>query len=182
MCVTNTTSRRPQPVSLSTQNISLSPSQLSQRLYKQSNIPSVTSKEIFRVPNACHIPEYLNTHSFNITGSLSVPCISSHASEKTRPKRRRKPQKPGLTAKNHERHFVVHNYHDHKNDHDDSENDEVEEMRRRGGVTVPFPVKLHQVLDQVEVDGYAHVVSWQSHGRCFIIHDPKEFVDHIMPR
>ncbi len=55
-------------------------------------------------------------------------------------------------------------------------------LRRRGGVSVAFPVKLHAVLDQVATDGLAHVVSWMPHGRCFVIHDPKEFVDHIMPR
>jgi hypothetical protein len=83
-----------------------------------------------------------------------------------------------------ERHFVVHNYHDHANDSDQHEEVDQEDpnQRRRGGVSVAFPVKLHAVLDQVEADGLAHVVSWMPHGRCFVIHDPKEFVDHIMPR
>ena len=76
--------------------------------------------------------------------------------EKPRPKRRRKPQRPGLTAKNNERHFVVHNYHDHAMDPD--ENDVCEE-HGRGGVAVAFPIKLHAVLDQVEADGYADVIS-----------------------
>jgi hypothetical protein len=39
--------------------------------------------------------------------------------------------------------------------------------RRRGGVSISFPLKLHSVLEQVEVDGFAHVISWQPHGRCF---------------
>jgi hypothetical protein len=46
---------------------------------------------------------------------------------------------------------------------------------------LPFPVKLHAVLEQVEADGFGHVVSWMPHGRSFVIHDSKEFVDRIMP-
>eukprot|EP00934_Nitzschia_sp_Nitz4_P004336 Nitzschia sp. Nitz4//scaffold133_size116822//2039//3639//NITZ4_003789-RA/size116822-augustus-gene-0.160-mRNA-1//-1//CDS//3329535342//4326//frame0 len=95
-----------------------------------------------------------------------------------KPKRRRKPQKPGKTAKQNDRHFVVHNYHDHANDSDDTD---VPTSRRRGGVAVSFPQKLHSVLDQVEADGLSHVLSWQPHGRCFVIHQPKEFTDHVMP-
>ena len=97
-------------------------------------------------------------------------------------KRRRKIQKPGKTAKMHDRHFVKHNYHDHALDEDvgdDSEHDE--HSKRRGGVAVSFPLKLHAVLDQVEMDGHGHIISWQPHGRCFVIHKPKEFVNHIMP-
>lgn len=100
---------------------------------------------------------------------------------KRKPKRRRKPQKPGKTAKQNDRHFVVHNYHDHANDCDDQEVEEPEGGRRRGGVSISFPQKLHSVLDQVERDGLAHVVAWQPHGRCFVIHKPKEFTEHIMP-
>lgn len=54
--------------------------------------------------------------------------------------------------------------------------------KAKGGVIVPFPVKLHEMLNKIESDGLAHVVSWASHGRCFCVHKPKEFVNHIMPR
>jgi hypothetical protein len=52
----------------------------------------------------------------------------------------------------------------------------------RGGVVVPFPVKLYNMLKGVEQEGLEHIVSWQPHGRCFIVHQPKEFVEEIMPR
>ena len=52
----------------------------------------------------------------------------------------------------------------------------------RGGVSVAFPLKLHAVLDQVEADGLGHVMSWSPHGRCFVIHKPKEFTEHVMPK
>jgi hypothetical protein len=74
-------------------------------------------------------------------------------------------------------HIVMHNYHDHSDDIDDGSPEPV----ARGGVTTPFPIKLHDMLDQIERDGYGDVISWQPHGRCFVVHKPKEFVDHIMP-
>jgi len=37
--------------------------------------------------------------------------------------------------------------------------------RNRGGVTNPFPGKLHEMLDAVEREGLSHVVGWFSHGR-----------------
>jgi hypothetical protein len=52
----------------------------------------------------------------------------------------------------------------------------------RGGVVVPFPVKLCNMLKGVEQEGLEHIVSWQPHGRCFMVHRPKEFVEDIMPR
>lgn len=55
-------------------------------------------------------------------------------------------------------------------------------QRQRGGVTVPFPIKLHQVLEQVEADGFADCIAWQPHGRCFVIHKPNAFVEQVMPR
>jgi hypothetical protein len=143
----------------------------------------------------------------NCDADCNVLC--EHPEGMVKAKRRRKPQKPGLTAKvrktmhvrrtltywfctlslwliksffvfsiipyaqNQERHFVQHHYHDHANDIDESESDNECANRRRGGVTVSFPQLLHRVLDQVEVDGFAHVISWSPHGRCFAIHKPK---------
>jgi hypothetical protein len=47
---------------------------------------------------------------------------------------------------------------------------------------IPFPVKLHTMLDKSEEDGLANVVSWAAHGRCFCVHKPKDFVMHVMPQ
>lgn len=93
--------------------------------------------------------------------------------------RRRKPQRPGKTAKDHDRHFVVHNYHDHSRDVNTEPLEPV--RRRRGGVKLAFPLKLHALLDEIEADGLAHVISWQPHGRCFVVHNPKLFVEQVMP-
>lgn len=48
------------------------------------------------------------------------------------------------------------------------------------GITVPFPLKLHEMLDQIEEDGLASVISWQPHGRCFVVHDQKRFASDVM--
>eukprot|EP00543_Licmophora_paradoxa_P007808 CAMPEP_0202442734 /NCGR_PEP_ID=MMETSP1360-20130828/2109_1 /ASSEMBLY_ACC=CAM_ASM_000848 /TAXON_ID=515479 /ORGANISM="Licmophora paradoxa, Strain CCMP2313" /LENGTH=341 /DNA_ID=CAMNT_0049058177 /DNA_START=55 /DNA_END=1080 /DNA_ORIENTATION=+ len=54
--------------------------------------------------------------------------------------------------------------------------------RPRGGVAVPFPCKLHSMLNAVSQEGLDHIVSWQPHGRCFLVHKPQMFVENIMPR
>jgi hypothetical protein len=155
-----------------------SSSMLSQRLF--GNLFSTVETG----NNACAAPveaeQSVTSYPCNFYNStVSVP--DNTKQEKPRPKRRRKPQKPGKTAKQNDRHFVVHNYHDHANDVD-NDDEEDEPHRRRGGVSIAFPLKLHAVLDQVEADGLAHVISWQGHGRCFVVHKPKEFVDHVMPK
>jgi HSF-type DNA-binding len=55
-----------------------------------------------------------------------------------------------------------------------------------------FPVKLHRVLQLAETEGFQSVISWctrndidewsSSGGTAFKVHDPKKFVDEIIPR
>ena len=106
-----------------------------------------------------------------------------------------------------QRHYVQHNYHDHANDpsisspkNSSPKSPEDEESQKgpppntqrgarpkksrrgpRGGVVTPFPEKLHQMLENVDKEGYADIISWQPHGRCFVMHKPKEFVRVLMP-
>jgi len=92
---------------------------------------------------------------------------------------------------------VRHDYHDHSTDQPfisennttpiadvDSTDDEEVKKRRgpRGGVAIPFPEKLHLMLNSVESDGNSKIVSWQCHGRCFVVHKPKDFVATVMPK
>lgn len=77
-------------------------------------------------------------------------------------------------------HVVQHHYHDHSAD--PTVDPSKIKHKAKGGVITPFPVKLHEMLDRIEADGFAHVVSWQPHGRCFVVHKPKEFVNHVMPK
>ena len=106
-------------------------------------------------------------------------------------------------AKRTIKHFVEHNYHDHAHDpplpidnnesdflenhHKEDAQESVDENKNRrrgghrGGVAIPFPEKLHYMLSQMEKNGTSHIVNWQPHGRCFVVHKPKEFVEDIMP-
>ncbi|KAG7364845.1 HSF-type DNA-binding protein [Nitzschia inconspicua] len=61
-------------------------------------------------------------------------------------------------------------------------NEEHDQSIAKGGVTTPFPWKLHIMLDHMEDSGDKSIVCWQPHGRAFIVHKPKEFVTQIMPR
>mmetsp|Transcript_20290 Transcript_20290/g.43886 ORF Transcript_20290/g.43886 Transcript_20290/m.43886 type:complete len:293 (+) Transcript_20290:87-965(+) len=49
-----------------------------------------------------------------------------------------------------------------------------------GTDSATFTVKLYQMLGRVDKDGYSHIISWQPHGRCFVIHKP-ELIDFILP-
>ena len=87
------------------------------------------------------------------------------------------------------KHFVEHDYHDHLydpiiRDMTPPDKNGVQKRARvhRGGVSQPFPEKLHFMLSRVESEGLSDIVSWQPHGRCFIVRKPKEFVTEIMPR
>lgn len=89
-----------------------------------------------------------------------------------------------------DRTYVEHTYTDHYTsplfdpaDGDTWEDGESPKRRGpRGGVVVPFPERLYTMLNQVEKDGEEDVVSWQPHGRCFIVHQPKKFVEEVMPK
>lgn len=54
--------------------------------------------------------------------------------------------------------------------------------KKTGGVSQPFPEKLHEMLD-TETEGEAQsIVSWLPHGRAFIVRKPKVFTKEIMPK
>eukprot|EP00934_Nitzschia_sp_Nitz4_P002535 Nitzschia sp. Nitz4//scaffold86_size83305//51020//52056//NITZ4_005265-RA/size83305-snap-gene-0.172-mRNA-1//-1//CDS//3329559259//2525//frame0 len=60
--------------------------------------------------------------------------------------------------------------------------DDSDKSIAKGGVTTPFPWKLHDMLDDMARNGDHSVVTWQPHGRAFMVHKPKEFVEDIMPK
>ena len=117
-----------------------------------------------------------------LSGSVSLKDAIARSSQSTVPlKATNQKNSSGaadhIGSKNH--HIVVQHKHyvDHSND---NRSDYKEDLPARGGVTVPFPIRLHEMLDAVERDGYGHIISWAPHGRCVIIHKPKEFVE-ILP-
>jgi hypothetical protein len=49
-------------------------------------------------------------------------------------------------------------------------------------VQLPFPIKLHDLLEDTANNGSQNVVSWQPHGKAFRVHQPEVFARAIMPR
>ena len=45
-----------------------------------------------------------------------------------------------------------------------------------------FPVRLYKMLEEASTYGFESIVSWQSHGRAFAIHDSKRLELEILPR
>jgi hypothetical protein len=45
-----------------------------------------------------------------------------------------------------------------------------------------FPCKLYHMLDDVEKRGLTHIASWHPDGMCFRVHDPRAFVEQILPQ
>ena len=65
----------------------------------------------------------------------------------------------------------------------DSHEDDTDKQKNsiaKGGVTTPFPWKLHEMLDDMDEKGDYSLVRWLPHGRAFMVHKPKEFVEKIM--
>jgi hypothetical protein len=78
--------------------------------------------------------------------------------------------------------FVQHNYHDHAQDNGATYLEIP--MVSKGGVTVPFPTKLHNMLDHIaeHEPELSSIVSWQPHGRCFLVKKIKNFTSEVLPR
>jgi hypothetical protein len=121
--------------------------------------------EIYRVSSCAALNECTSASDKATVKACSKVCH----------KRRSHALPPGKTAKNHERQFVVHDYHDHSED--EAMNDRVSYA-----TSTLFPFKLHAVLEEVANDGLGHIISWALHGRCFTVHKPKEFVNLVLPK
>jgi hypothetical protein len=75
--------------------------------------------------------------------------------------------------------IVQHDYHDH------SQREEIgrsQPQKLRGGVSTPFPLKLHELLKKAMAEGHGDIVSWQPHGRCFVVYKARDFQDIILPK
>lgn len=72
---------------------------------------------------------------------------------------------------------------------DHAEEEEMETSSLSEKITEPesaeqiiFPVKLHNMLNQVEKQGLADVVGWAPHGRCFLVRSKEAFASRILSR
>ena len=134
-----------------------------------------------------HLLTTSSTAATSKTTAADLAAVSSAAEPETqatrqaaKAKKSKKKSSPvSHILPHHDGLVVQHHYHDHAAD--PTIDPSLVKHKAKGGVIMPFPVKLHDMLDQIEADGLAHVVSWQPHGRCFVVHKPKEFVNHVMP-
>ena len=94
-----------------------------------------------------------------------------------------------------EEHCVLHDYHDHANDRAETMTSREMLLFTPMGISnivhnhqgmngqIPFPLKLHTLLEDVENDPIlSSVIAWQPHGRCFIVRKITEFVNMILQR
>lgn len=52
----------------------------------------------------------------------------------------------------------------------------------RGGVQTPFPVRLFDMLEAAHKEGLESIVSWQPHGRSFVVRKSGQFEAKLLPR
>lgn len=123
----------------------------------------------------------------NSSNDVNISHANKSESRSSNRGRRNKKIIPRRTYVPRERHVIQHNYHDHANDHLDfdeftSDAFKLESPKKKGGVAIPFPLKLHELLEKVDEEDLQHIVSWQPHGRAFVVREPKTFVADLMPR
>jgi hypothetical protein len=81
---------------------------------------------------------------------------------------------------------VVHNCHDYANEVEkveDRHHQLMEEHMHSSNMNRGernFPVMLHYMLDELVKDGFDDIVSWQPHGRCFLVHKQQQFVEQVL--
>jgi hypothetical protein len=87
---------------------------------------------------------------------------------------------PGLTMKNNRRLFVKHTYRDYSGEAPTPD----EESLLTNAITpnAAFPLKLHEILTQIEHAGLSDIIGWLPHGRSFKIHHQQEFASLILPK
>lgn len=94
-----------------------------------------------------------------------------------------RPKRSNKSGKRRDGQFIVvqHHYHDHAQEQATSEEKVILDSAQQNPLVASFPMKLFMMLEQVEADGNAHIVSWQVHGRCFVVHEPELFKE-LLPR
>ena len=57
-----------------------------------------------------------------------------------------------------------------------------EQAIAKGGVAIPFPWRLHEMLKVTAEEGIQDIVPWAPHGRAFIVHKPRDFAGKVLTR
>jgi hypothetical protein len=120
--------------------------------------------------------------SSNLSSSSSQGSSDSAKSSRSMESKSNKQmvQNQSLTTKGFKRHYATHNYQDFSRVKP-SQADLDLLQGSRGGVPNPFPTVLQTMMEKSDEKGYSNIISWQSHGRAFLIHQPKTFVADVLP-
>jgi hypothetical protein len=114
--------------------------------------------------------------------SITLPSLGVHLDALTGGKPTDRPKRTSKSGKRRDQFIVVtHNYHDHAEEPASQEEQVILDSAKQNPLVASFPMKLFMMLEQVEEDGNAHIVSWQPHGRCFAVHQPELFKE-LLPR
>lgn len=126
------------------------------------------------------LEENKNNDTCTAVADSTTPASTCSRSEPNRRSSARRPStKSGSSPR--DRPVVDHTYTDHFHDPEVFPNKEVDKkFASRGGVTTPFPVRLHNLLSSGE--DLDDIVGWQPHGRAFLIRDKDVFVNETMPK
>jgi HSF-type DNA-binding len=119
---------------------------------------------------------YLDQPQFPPSPMVTPPTRSYNAAEEVARR-----GSASSSSKKHSQQMVAgvpHVYHDYSQVPEDSSYI----RKKTGGVTQPFPEKLHEMLRSVDGTDATEIVSWLPHGRAFLVRKPKEFTDTIMPK
>jgi len=114
---------------------------------------------------------------------MTLPLSSSSSSQQQQQQQKEQPHRRRYSSKSrktlHPHITVQHNYHDYANapapliDH--------YAALAKSGTNTSFPMRLYDMLDRVEQEGFGHIVSWQPHGRCFVVHRADDF-EKLLPK
>jgi hypothetical protein len=119
--------------------------------------------------------------SSNLSSSSQGSNDSAKSSKSKKSQSKKQTHNQILTTKQgFKRHNATHNYQDFSR-LEPSESDLDQLQATRGGIYTPFPAVLHTMMEQSDAKGYSSIVSWQSHGRAFLIHKPKIFLADVLP-
>lgn len=79
---------------------------------------------------------------------------------------------------------IVHTYHDHANDVEEESalRNHLVELSLYRPADQNFTARLHRLLTCGDSEKISHIISWQPHGRAFLVHDKQQFEQQVMPR
>jgi HSF-type DNA-binding len=79
---------------------------------------------------------------------------------------------------------VQHSYHDHANDEEEESSVQCHllELSLYRPADQNFTARLHRLLSNADKEGISHIISWQPHGRSFLVHNKQQFEQQVMPR